>query len=66
MSAGTNVLALTVPQPLATSNPGAAVRPGTRTCPVFGSMYPTIGAKWSTGKVQLHGYLVIQFARSSA
>src|SRR5580704_12086317 len=37
-SAGTNVLALTVPQPLATSNPGAAVKPCTRTCPVSESI----------------------------
>ena len=29
-------------------------------------MYLTVGAKWSTGKVQLHGYLVTQLARSSA
>ena len=33
-SAGTNLLASTVPQPLATSNPGAAVKPGTRTLPL--------------------------------
>src|SRR6266496_1776116 len=37
-SAGTNLLASTVPQPLATSNPGAAVKPGTRTLPVLGSI----------------------------
>ena len=29
-------------------------------------MYLTVGAKWSTGKVQLHGYLVIQLACSPA
>src|SRR5689334_13952732 len=33
-SAGTNSAASTVPQPLATSNPGAAVKPGTRTSPL--------------------------------
>jgi len=37
-SAGTNLLASTVPQPLATSNPGAAVKPCTSTCPVCGSI----------------------------
>ena len=36
--AGTNLLASTVPQPLATSNPGPAVKPGTRTFPVCGSI----------------------------
>jgi hypothetical protein len=29
-------------------------------------MYLTVGAKWSTDKVQLHGDLVIQLTRSPA
>jgi hypothetical protein len=29
-------------------------------------MYLTVGVKWSTDKIQLNGYLVIQLARRPA
>ena len=40
--------------------PLSAVRPG---CPVWVMMlmYVTVGAKWSTDKIQFHGYSVIRF-----
>ena len=42
-----------------------AARPWSRVW-VMVLMYLTVGVKWSTDKVQLNGYLVIQLARSCA